>query len=36
VSWGYHSAADLEAAGADLVIHRMDQLVDAVDKLLEA
>ena len=36
VSWGYHSVADLEAAGAHLVIHRMDELVDAVDRLLEA
>ncbi|WP_055049153.1 HAD family hydrolase [Devosia sp. A16] len=36
VSWGYHAVAELEAAGAHLVIHRMDELVDAVDKLLEA
>ncbi len=36
VAWGYHTVAALEEAGAHLVIHRMDELVDAVDKLLEA
>lgn len=36
VAWGYHTVDALEAAGAHLVIHRMDELVDAVDKLLEA
>ena len=36
VAWGYHTVPELEAAGAHLVIHSMDQLVDAVDKLLEA
>lgn len=36
VAWGYHTVDALEAAGAHLVIHRMDELVGAVDKLLEA
>jgi phosphoglycolate phosphatase len=36
VAWGYHTVTALEEAGAHLVIHRMDELVDAVDKLLEA
>lgn len=36
VSWGYHTVPELESAGAHIVIHRMDELVDAVDRLLEA
>lgn len=36
VSWGYHETAELKAAGAHIVIDRMDELVDAIDKLLEA
>ena len=36
VSWGYHSVPELEAAGAHIVIDRMDDLVDTIDKLLEA
>lgn len=34
VAWGYHAVADLEAAGADLIIERYDRLVAAVDRLL--
>jgi phosphoglycolate phosphatase len=36
VSWGYHTVAELESAGAHTVIHRMDDLVDTIDQLLEA
>ncbi len=35
VSWGYHTVPELESAGAHRVIHRMDELVDAVNELLE-
>jgi phosphoglycolate phosphatase len=34
VAWGYHEAVDLTAAGADIVIHRFDELEPAIDKLL--
>jgi phosphoglycolate phosphatase len=36
VAWGYHEAADLAAAGADLVIARFEQLDGAIDTLLGA
>lgn len=36
VAWGYHTVPELEAAGAHIVIDRMDDLVDTIDKLLEA
>ncbi len=35
VSWGYHTVPELESAGAHRVIHQMDELVDAVNELLE-
>ncbi|WP_423067878.1 HAD family hydrolase [Devosia sp. CN2-171] len=35
VAWGYHTVPELEAAGAHIVIDRMDDLVDTIDKLLE-
>lgn len=34
VAWGYHEVADLQRAGADLVIDRYDRLIAAVDRLL--
>ncbi|HTJ56961.1 MAG TPA: HAD-IA family hydrolase [Devosiaceae bacterium] len=34
VAWGYHETVDLEAAGADIVIDRFDQLDAAIDQLL--
>ena len=34
VAWGYHATAELDAAGADIVITRFDQLDAAIDKLL--
>jgi phosphoglycolate phosphatase len=36
VAWGYHKAVELDAAGAHMIIDRMDQLIDAIDMLLEA
>ncbi|MGF1641724.1 MAG: HAD-IA family hydrolase [Rhodospirillales bacterium] len=34
VAWGYHDAAELRAAGADLVVEAFAELPDAVDRLL--
>jgi len=34
VAWGYHETVDLEAAGADIVITRFEDLDAAIDKLL--
>ncbi|GAB5388570.1 MAG: HAD family hydrolase [Alphaproteobacteria bacterium] len=34
VTWGYHSADQLEAEGADLIIERFDQLFDAMESLV--
>lgn len=36
VAWGYHEVAELEAAGADVVISSFDELEPAIDKLLGA
>jgi phosphoglycolate phosphatase len=33
VTWGYHAARDLEAAGADVVIDRVPDLVPTIDRL---
>jgi phosphoglycolate phosphatase len=33
VSWGYHTVAELEAEGADVIIHTWDQLDGAVERL---
>ena len=33
VSWGYHTVADLEAEGADVIIDSWDQLDGAVERL---
>ena len=35
VAWGYHRVDELAAAGADIVIHRFDELDGAIDRLLE-
>ncbi|VAW23064.1 Similar to phosphoglycolate phosphatase, clustered with ribosomal large subunit pseudouridine synthase C [hydrothermal vent metagenome] len=34
VSWGYHEPEELKAAGANLIIDEMDQLIPAIDSLL--
>ena len=34
VTWGYHPRADLEAAGADIIIDDYTQLDDAIEKVL--
>jgi phosphoglycolate phosphatase len=34
VSWGYHAAADLRAAGADLIVDDYGDLVPVIDRLL--
>ena len=36
VSWGYHDPDELKAAGADMIIDDMDQLMPAIDILLES
>jgi phosphoglycolate phosphatase len=36
VAWGYHSVAELQAAGADLIIERFEDLPDALEDLLGA
>lgn len=35
VTWGYHEPRELIAVGADTMIDRYDQLVEAIDKLLD-
>jgi phosphoglycolate phosphatase len=35
VTWGYHEPRDLVAAGADVMIDRYDQMVDAINQLLD-
>ncbi|MDQ2102477.1 HAD-IA family hydrolase [Azospirillum isscasi] len=35
VSWGYHAVAELEAAGADRIVHRGREVADAVLALLD-
>ncbi|MET3925123.1 HAD-IA family hydrolase [Devosia sp. 2618] len=35
VTWGYHEPRELIAVGADTMIDRYDQLVDAINKLLD-
>lgn len=35
VSWGYHAVAELEAAGADRIVHGGHEVADAVLALLE-
>lgn len=35
VSWGYHAVAELEAAGADRIVHRGPAVADAVLALLD-
>lgn len=35
VTWGYHEPRELIAVGADTMIDRYDQLVGAIDKLLD-
>jgi len=34
VTWGYHARADLEEAGADIIIEDYSQLDDAIEKVL--
>jgi len=34
VAWGYHDVFELEEAGADVIVERMDGLVSAIDELL--
>jgi phosphoglycolate phosphatase len=34
VAWGYHETVELQAAGADIIIERFDQLDGALDQLL--
>ncbi len=36
VGWGYHSVAELEAAGADLIIRRFEDLPAALEDLIGA
>lgn len=36
VAWGYHAIAELEAAGADIVIDSFDELDAAIDQLVGA
>ncbi len=36
VSWGFHTVAELEAAGADVIVHDFDQLNAALDAFVPA
>ncbi|MCF6302960.1 MAG: HAD-IA family hydrolase [Devosiaceae bacterium] len=35
VDWGYHQPEELNAAGADMIVRDFDQMINAIDKLLE-